>query len=69
MKKKLIALTDELWAAIDAARGDIPRNSWLESKLRRTKAVRDAAKSNGITFSARPVDGRGRWERQKGTEK
>ena len=69
MKKKLIALTDELWAAIDAARGDTPRNSWLESKLRRTKAVRDAAKSNGITFPSRPVDGRGRWKRRKDIEK
>ena len=69
MQKKLIALTDELWAAIDAARGSIPRNSWLESKLKRLKAIRGAAKLKDVTFPSRPVDGRGRWERQKGTEK
>ena len=60
MQKKLIQLSDELWTAIDAARGDVPRNGWLERELWRLGAIRDGAKQAGVSKPQRPLDGRGR---------
>lgn len=60
MRKKLIELSDELWGAIDAARGDSPRNGWLERELWRLGSIRDGAKQAGVTKPQRPIDGRGR---------
>jgi len=60
MGKKLIELTDELWAAIDAARGGSPRNGWLERELWRLGSIRDGAKQSGVKKPQRPIDGRGR---------
>lgn len=57
--KKLIELSDELWAAIDAARGDSPRNGWLEQELRKLHSVKQGAAAAGVDFPERPVDGRG----------
>jgi hypothetical protein len=59
MQKKLIELSNELWAAIDAARGDSPRNGWLERELWRLKSVRDGARESGVTKPERAIDGRG----------
>lgn len=60
MRKKLIELSDELWTAIDAARGESPRNGWLERELWRLGSVRDGAKDAGVSKPRRPIDGRGR---------
>lgn len=60
MKKKLIELSEELWAAIDAARGASPRNGWLERELWRLGSIRDGARQAGVSKPKRPLDGRGR---------
>ena len=59
MRKVLVELTDELWAAIDAARGGVARNPWLERELWRLKSVRDGAKATGVEKPDRPIEGRG----------
>ena len=59
MKKKLIVLSDELWQAIDDARGHAPRNPWIESQLWRLKAIKAGAESTGVQKPERPSDGRG----------
>ena len=59
MKKRLLQLTDELWVAVDAARGDQPRNPWLEAQLWKIGAIRKAANALGIKNPHRPADGRG----------
>ena len=59
MRKVLVELTDELWSAIDAARGSAARNPWLERELWRLKSVRDGAKSAGVEKPNRPIEGRG----------
>jgi hypothetical protein len=59
MRKRLLQLTDELCAAIDAARGGQPRNPWLESQLWKNVQIRKAAKLLGIKNPKRPADGRG----------
>jgi len=60
MQKRLIQLTDELWAAIDEARCDQPRNPWIESQLWRLGAIRAAAGKLGTKRPVRLPDGRGR---------
>lgn len=59
MRKVLVELTDELWAAIDASRGPVARNPWLERELWRLKSVRDGAKAAGVVKPDRPIEGRG----------
>lgn len=63
LQKKLIALTREMWAAIDAARGDLPRNPWIENALRDVPAIKQAAEREKIDLPDRDDDGRGRWKR------
>ena len=59
MRKVLVEFTDELWAAIDAARGGAARNPWLERELWRLKSVRDGANKAGVEKPDRPIEGRG----------
>ena len=59
MKKLNFSISDELFAAIDAARGKVPRNPWLEQQLWRLKAVNDGAFSAGVNKPDRPLEGRG----------
>ena len=59
MDKKLIELTEELWAAIDAARGSVARNPWLERELWRLTSVREGAKAARVKKPDRPIEGRG----------
>ena len=65
MKKVLVVLTDELWVAIDGARGETPRNPWLERELWRLKAIRTAAAELGVENPRRPLEGRGGDRRKK----
>lgn len=57
MEGKLIQFTDELWAAIDRARGHQSRAAWLEHRLRKLAAVRSAAEELGLEFQERPKVG------------
>lgn len=59
MKKFLCEVSEELLAAIDAARGPVPRNPWIEAVLWKVKAIRDAAEARGVAKPDRPMDGRG----------
>jgi hypothetical protein len=59
MKTFLCQVSDELLAAIEAARGDSPRNPWLESVLWKSKPIRDGARTAGVEKPARAADGRG----------
>jgi hypothetical protein len=45
MKKFLCEVSEELLAAVDAARGPVPRNPWIEAVLWKIKAIREAAES------------------------
>jgi hypothetical protein len=63
VKKVLLEVSQELLDAIDAARGPVPRNPWIESELWKSKAIREAAKARGVAKPARPLEGRGRWKR------
>lgn len=63
MKKILLEITDELAAAIDHAKGDAARNAYIESRLRRDKEIKAAAKELEIELPDRPLEGRGKWER------
>jgi hypothetical protein len=65
MKKRLVQLTDELCAAIDAARGTDPCNPWLEKQLWKIGAIRKSAKVLGITKPRRSMDGRGKARQQE----
>lgn len=57
MESKLIQLTDELWEAIEYARGDNPRGPWIEKQLRRLAIVKQAAAELGVDFPDRPRPG------------
>lgn len=59
MRRVLIELSDELVQAITEARGKAPLGPWIESQLRKLKAVRQAAAKLGLKFPDRPLDGRG----------
>lgn len=59
MKKFLCEVSEELLAAVDAARGPVPRNPWIESQLKKLKAIRDAARALGIEIPDRADDARG----------
>lgn len=59
MKKFLCEVSNELLAAIDAARGPVARNPWIESVLWKIKAIREAAVARGVAKPDRPMDGRG----------
>jgi len=69
MKQISFQLTDELFAAINSASGDKPRNPWLESQLWRLKAIRDGASTAGVTNPQRPMEGRGGNRREKKADK
>ncbi len=60
MKKRLIQLTDELWASIDDARAANPANPWIEKQLWKVGPVQSAAKRLGLKRPDRPADGRGK---------
>jgi hypothetical protein len=66
MKSLNLQITEELFAAVETARGEQPRNPWIESTLWRAKAVRDAADAAGIAKPARPAEGRGKYRRRNG---
>ncbi len=57
LTSKLLQLTDELWEAIDYARGETARGPWLEDRLRRLAIVKDAADQLGVEFPERPKPG------------
>lgn len=59
MKKFLCEVSEELLAAIDAARGPVPRNPWIEAQLWKMKTIRDAAQARGVAKPDRPMEGRG----------
>ncbi len=69
MKNLNLQITEELFAAVETARGESPRNPWIESALWRTKAVRDAADAAGVAKPARPAEGRGKYARRTGLRK
>jgi len=62
---KGLELSEEMWAAIDAARGSVARGPWLERFLRTKKAIKDGAAEAGVTLPERPAEGRGKWKREK----
>ena len=65
LEQRGIKMSEEVWAAIDAARGDEPRGPWLERFLASCGTIRKGAKTAGVTLPKRPVEGRGKWERPK----
>lgn len=58
MKPTFIKLSNQLRAAIDAARGSNPLAGFVERELSKSRVVRAAAKKHGITLPNRPLDGR-----------
>jgi hypothetical protein len=52
-----------LFAAIEAARGESPRNPFLEAVLWKVKTIRDGADAAGVAKPARPAEGRGKYDR------
>lgn len=69
MKSLNLQITEELFAAVETARGEQPRNPWIESTLWRAKAVRDAADAAGVAKPTRPAEGRGKYARRNGRRK
>lgn len=65
MKKFLCELSEQLLAAIDAARGPVPRNPWIEAQMWKLKTIRDAADARGVAKPERPLEGRGKYQRRK----
>ena len=63
-EKKLLGLSAELWQAIEQARGDTPRGSYVESILWNSQTIKRAAKAAGVEKPTRPADGRGKWSRK-----
>jgi hypothetical protein len=59
MRKFLCEVSEELLAAVDAARGAVPRNPWIEAQLWKLKTIRDAAEARGVSKPDRPMEGRG----------
>ena len=59
MKRIMLEITDELHAAIDAARGTDPRNPFIENQLWKSKLVNTGAEIAGVERQNRPSDGRG----------
>jgi hypothetical protein len=60
----LLDLSDDLVAAIDAARNGSPRGPWLENRLRRLADVRAAAKRLGLALPPRADDARGKHSKR-----
>jgi hypothetical protein len=58
MKQILFELTEELFAALDAGKGDETRNAFIERCLWSSAAVKRAAKQLGIEKPARRKPGR-----------
>ncbi len=69
MKKFLCEISEELLAAIDAARGPVPRNPWIEAQIWKLKAIRDAAKARGVAKPDRPMEGRGGARDRRGRDR
>ena len=63
MKSLHVQISEELFAAIEAARGESPRNPFLEAVLWKVKTIRDGADAAGVEKPARPADGRGKYDR------
>lgn len=59
MKRILLEVSDELAAAVDAARGNVPRNPWIEKQLWKSRAVKQGAAAAGVEDPGRPLEGRG----------
>lgn len=66
MKKIIVALTDELIAALNEAATGNSRQAFIEEELRRCPSVRAAATRLGLVFQNRPK--RGKWKRKKKTK-
>jgi hypothetical protein len=60
LKPVFLEITEELIAALDLARGDEPRNAFIERTLWNSAAVKSAAKSAGIKKPVRRKPGRPR---------
>lgn len=58
MKRFVFELTDELFKAIEAARGDADRNPKIEQWLWRLRPIRTAAEKLGVKRSERRKPGR-----------
>lgn len=65
MEKFLFGCSPELKAAIDEAKGDGPRNPFVENILWQSKTIREAAKRIGVKPQKRPEDSRGLWAKEK----
>jgi hypothetical protein len=69
MKRFLFELSDELLAAIDAAKGDSARNPFIERLLSKTAAIKKGAKIAGVVLQSRLPEGRGHWRKRKQKQK
>jgi len=58
MKRFTLELTKECQEAVDAARGDVTRNRFIESILWQNDLVRKAARKEKIKRVGRPAPGR-----------
>lgn len=58
MKPTFIKLSNQLRAALDAARGQNPLAGFVERELSKSRVIRAAAKKHGIKLPDRPLDGR-----------
>jgi len=63
VKSLHVQISEELFAAIEAARGESPRNPFLEAVLWKVKTIRDGADAAGVAKPARPAEGRGKYDR------
>lgn len=63
MKSLHVQISEELFRAIESARGESPRNPWIETVLWKMKAIRDGADAAGVTKPDRPAEGRGKYDR------
>lgn len=63
--RKVLHLSNELLAAIDHARGDVPASNFVEAVLWKSKAIKDGAEAAGVDNPKRPADGRGKWKRKE----
>ena len=64
MKSIRLTISDELLAAIDHAKGDAARVAFIEQQLRGSRKIKAAAKELQIELPDRPLEGRGKWERE-----
>jgi hypothetical protein len=63
LKSLHVQISEELFGAIESARGEAPRNPWIEAVLWKVKAIRDGADAAGVAKPDRPAEGRGKYDR------